>query len=286
MLSDFPDVLTIENLQKALSIGRTTAYRLIASGAIKHWKIGNVIKIPKPYLLNYIANSCYPASKITLPKKERYDSDFYTAEEIRRLLEIVKGTKLETPVMLCAWFGMRRGEACGLRHQDIDYKAMTVSVKGVITDKGSGSRSQNMKYRLGAKTRSGLRTFPLPPEVADYLKKLQQRQAVNRALQGNSYITKWQDFICVDIDGDLIKPEYLSRAFPALLEKHGLRRIRLHDLRGSNASLLLDKGVDMKMLQLWLGHSNFSTTADIYAKHQVNSKLKLGGILSEELAIG
>jgi excisionase family DNA binding protein len=47
------------NLQKALSIGRSTAYHLINSGAIKHWKIGKAIKIPKPYLLDYIADSCY-----------------------------------------------------------------------------------------------------------------------------------------------------------------------------------------------------------------------------------
>jgi excisionase family DNA binding protein len=64
MFERFPDVLTIENLQKALSIGRTTAYRLISSGAINHWKIGKTIKIPKPYLLDYIASSCYTDSVV------------------------------------------------------------------------------------------------------------------------------------------------------------------------------------------------------------------------------
>jgi excisionase family DNA binding protein len=59
MFERFPDVLTIEKLQEALSIGRTTAYRLISSGAIRHWKIGKVIKVPKPFLLDYIAGSCY-----------------------------------------------------------------------------------------------------------------------------------------------------------------------------------------------------------------------------------
>jgi excisionase family DNA binding protein len=65
LFGDFHDILTIENLQKALSIGRTTAYRLISSGAIKHWKIGKVIKIPKAYLLDYIADSCYNECEVT-----------------------------------------------------------------------------------------------------------------------------------------------------------------------------------------------------------------------------
>lgn len=67
MFENFPDILTIKNLQDALSIGRSTAYRLISSGAIKHWKIGKTIKIPKPYLLDYIAGSCYTDDTATNP---------------------------------------------------------------------------------------------------------------------------------------------------------------------------------------------------------------------------
>jgi len=59
LFADFPDILTVEDLQEALAIGRSTAYRLIASGAIKHWKIGKAIKIPKPFLIDYVADSCY-----------------------------------------------------------------------------------------------------------------------------------------------------------------------------------------------------------------------------------
>ena len=206
------------------------------------------------------------------------------ARESKNPLQPVKGSKIETPVMLAAWFGLRRGEALGLRWQDIDFDTMTLSVRGVITDKGVSSRADNLKYRNITKSVSGLRSFPLPPEVAEILKRLRVKQAENRLLLGESYITRWQEFVCVDVNGDLIKPEYLSRAFPALLERNGLRRIRLHELRDSNASLLLDNGVDMKMLQLWLGHAHYSTTADIYAHHKAGSKRQLGGILSSALA--
>ena len=71
----------------------------------------------------------------------------------------------------------------------------------------------------------------------------------------------------------LISPHYLTSAFPKLLEKNGLRKIRFHDLRHSCASLLLTNGVSMKQIQEWLGHSDFSTTANVYAHLDFNSKL-------------
>lgn len=227
-----------------------------------------------------------PASKVTLPQKERFAADFYTAEEMRLLLDAIKGNKIETPVYLASWFGLRRGEVLGLRWRDIDVDGMTLSIRGVVTDKGGGSRTENLKYRNGTKTPSGMRTFPLPPEVADYLKRIKAQQSKNRLLLGASYNITWSDFVCVDVTGELIKPEYISRAFPALLEKSGLRKIRLHELRDSNASLLLGNGVDMKLIQLWLGHAHYSTTADIYAHHRTDAKQGLGDVLSKELVSG
>ena len=73
--------------------------------------------------------------------------------------------------------------------------------------------------------------------------------------------------------GNLINPDYITDAFPRFLEKNNLRRIRFHDLRHSCASLLLANGVAMKQIQEWLGHSDFSTTANIYAHLDFNSKL-------------
>ena len=79
--------------------------------------------------------------------------------------------------------------------------------------------------------------------------------------------------ICVNEMGTLISPNYPTDSFPKLLEKNGLRRIRYHDLRHSCASLLLANGVPMKQIQEWLGHSDFSTTANVYAHLDCNSKL-------------
>ena len=71
----------------------------------------------------------------------------------------------------------------------------------------------------------------------------------------------------------LMRAQYLTCAFPKFLEKHGLRRMRFHDLRHSCASLLLANGVPLKHIQEWLGHSDFTTTANIYAHLDYSSKI-------------
>ena len=87
------------------------------------------------------------------------------------------------------------------------------------------------------------------------------------------YIKDYIGYVYVNEMGDLIKPHYVTESFQKLLKANGLRHIRYHDLRHSCASLLLANGVPMKQIQEWLGHSDFSTTANIYAHLDYSSKL-------------
>ena len=86
------------------------------------------------------------------------------------------------------------------------------------------------------------------------------------------YCTDYLDYICVNEIGERLKPNTLSDGFKRILEQNNLRVIRLHDLRHTCASLLLANGVPMKQIQEWLGHSDFSTTANIYAHLDAQSK--------------
>jgi integrase len=112
---------------------------------------------------------------------------------------------------------------------------------------------------------------------------MKARQEENRRVCGSCYNQNFLEYVYVDDLGELIKPDYITGHFPILLARHGLRRIRYHDLRHSCASLLLANGVNLKMIQEWLGHSNISTTGNIYAHLDVESKQFSAGVIQNIL---
>ena len=105
------------------------------------------------------------------------------------------------------------------------------------------------------------------------LLELKKKQAENRRICGGCYCREYMDYIYVNEMGELMKPDTLSKSFPEFLEKHGMRRIRFHDLRHSCASLLYANGVALKDIQEWLGHSDISTTSNIYTHLDYSSKV-------------
>ncbi|WP_372636019.1 site-specific integrase [Cohnella sp.] len=136
-----------------------------------------------------------------------------------------------------------------------------------------------------AKNKSSYRTLPLVPVFFELLLRLWEEQQKNRALFKDSYCYKYEEYIYVNKLGDRIKPGYITQHFPIVLEKHGLKHIRFHDLRHSCASLLLANGVSLKEIQEWLGHSHYSTTANIYAHLDYSSKVSSAQVMSNTLQI-
>lgn len=80
--------------------------------------------------------------------------------------------------------------------------------------------------------------------------------------------------------GNLVNPNYISGNFSNILRKNGLRPIRFHDLRHSCASLLIKNKIPMKDVQVWMGHSSFATTANIYAHIDTDSKQEAADMIS------
>ena len=102
---------------------------------------------------------------------------------------------------------------------------------------------------------------------------------------GRSYIKEYLEYVCVNEIGDLIKPHYVTESFPKLLKAKGMRQIRYHDLRHSCASLLLANDVPMKQIQEWLGHSDISTTANIYSHLDYKSKITSANVMDNILTL-
>ena len=226
-----------------------------------------------------------PADKVERPKKDHFVGDFYDANEIKALLEVSKGTRLEIPILMGAIYGLRRSEVIGLKWDAIDFEHNTIIIRHTVTSCMHDGKRITVAQDT-TKTKSSLRTLPLVPFVKERLLALKAEQEENRRLCGRNYNKKYLGYICVNEIGDLISPHYISECFSKFLKANGFRHIRFHDLRHSCASLLLANGVPMKQIQEWLGHSDFSTTANIYAHLDYSSKLSSANAMLTGLGIG
>lgn len=227
--------------------------------------------------------SVNPADKVERPKADKFIGSFYDSDEMQALFEAAKDTLLEIPIFLGAFYGLRRSEALGLKWDAIDFQNGTITIRHTVTSCTiDGKHVQVAKDTT--KTKSSMRTLPLVPVFKEKLLKVKEQQAEYRRVCGKCYDNRYLEYICVDEMGTLISPHYLTAAFPKLLDKNELRRIRYHDFRHSCASLLLANGVPMKQIQEWLGHSDFSTTANVYAHLDYNSKLSSADAMAKGLS--
>jgi len=213
-----------------------------------------------------------PADKVDRPKKEKFVGSFYDAEEVKKLFAASKGTILEIPIMFGAFYGLRRSEVVGLKWDAVDFERDTISIRHTVTS--CTIDGKDIIYASDTtKTKSSRRTLPLAPFVRERLLRLQEEQKKNKKLCGRSYNKDYLEYICVDEIGGLIKPDYVTDGFRNFLRENGFRAIRFHDLRHTCASLMLANNVPMKQIQEWLGHSDFSTAANIYAHLDYSSKI-------------
>ena len=224
------------------------------------------------------------ADKVDRAKKNSFQPVFLSAEEMQKMFEALRGTKLELPVLVAAFYGFRRGEVLGLKWDAIDFERGTISVIRTVTTITVDGKQTEIEQQ-SAKTKSSLRTLPLIGSFREYFLQVKEAQELNKQVCGNCYNYEYDGFVFVDELGERMRVDYLTNAFPKFLESHGLRRMRFHDLRHSCASLLLANGVPLKHIQEWLGHSDFTTTANIYAHLDYKSKITSAQAMEAGLAL-
>jgi len=223
-----------------------------------------------------------PADRVKRPKKNKHISSFYTKEEILTLLDIAKDDPIYIPIILSAYYGFRRSETLGMRWSAIDFENKTITVNHKVTE-----LTENGKTIVYAedklKTKSSYRTLPLIPVVEEKLLEHKAKLERNQKLFGNSYCKEYMDYVCVDEMGKLFRPNFVSDHFGWLLKKYGLKKLTFKELRHSCASMLVAEGIPMKSIQEWLGHSNFSTTADIYSHIDYHAKQQSAAAIGNAL---
>ncbi|MEK4261925.1 tyrosine-type recombinase/integrase [Paenibacillus sp. FSL L8-0499] len=249
----------------------------VTTNTVLHYH-ANIRKALKHALKNDLINT-NPADKIDRPKKNDFIGSFYNKQEINILFEKVKGELIELAVILAAFYGLRRSEVVGLKWTAINFENKTISIRHTVTPVYFEGQ-EHIIEKDRAKNKPSRRTLPLVPAFEELLLRIRELQALNKLICGNSYCTDYEEYIYLDKLGQRIKPGYITQNFTRTLKKNGLRHIRYHDLRHSCASLLLANGVSMKEIQEWLGHSNYSTTANIYSHLEYSSKVSSASTMS------
>lgn len=229
--------------------------------------------------------SSNPADRIQRPKIMPYSGSFYTEKEANQLLEAVKGDPIEFGVMMALYYGLRRSEVVGLKWSAIDFEQKKITINHVVLSTSVDGQWQ-LIAKDRAKNKSSRRSLPLIPLVEEYLLQMKAKQEQGRALCGSCYCQDYLEYVYLNDIGELVKPDFLTLHLGRVLEKNNLRRIRFHDLRHSCASLLLANGISMKQIQEWLGHSNYSTTANIYAHLDSESKQVSANMISSIFGAG
>jgi integrase len=190
------------------------------------------------------------------PAGPRRKVSSFSIEESRRLLATAKGDRMYALWAVALGIGLRKGEALGLRWLDIDFQAGTLSVTQSL-------QRIDGKLRVDVpKTRRSRRKVPLPSVCLDALGAHKAAQEQERVLLGRA----WQEsgLVFTTSLGTPVDPRNVNRCFDSLCDRAGVRRVRVHDLRRTCATILLAQNVPARVVMEILGHSQISITLDVY----------------------
>lgn len=173
----------------------------------------------------------------------------YSEKELEQLLTAAHETELEPAIYLAAFYGLRCGEICGLRWKDVDFENKMLHIRcNVVRACREDIWEDALEQNANMKTPASRRSFPLHPNVERVLLQHREQQSI---MTGNVFVSK---------RGGLMNPSCLSKAFQKFLRQRGLRKVRLHDLRHTCATLLVKNGCDLQEAQAYLGHANIAST--------------------------
>ena len=219
-------------------------HHVILSEALKH-----AIKLG---LLN--RNVC---QVVDPPPPERKEMATLTSDEVPDFLEAIEVSPYRTLFYVSLFTGLRRSELLGLQWGDLTLELASLSVARTLHQLDSG------EYVIRPpKTKKSRRVVDLSPNVALLLRQHRKEQEAQRALVGKPL--REDDWVFAHPDGNPLRPGTVSHAFSKLSHKGVIPKLRLHDLRHSHATLLLEDGMDINAVKQRLGHSSAAFTLATY----------------------
>lgn len=198
------------------------------------------------------------ADMVKAPRVKRHEFAIYSEAQARQLLDAAAGDRLEAVLVLALTTGMREGELDTLQWRDVDLDGGTLRVRRTLQRTAEGYRWDDVK------TAHSRRRIALPEVAIAALRRRRVRQAEERLQLGEA----WQDldFVFTDAIGNRLSRDHFDtdRWYGSVVKRAGLPMIRFHDLRHTAATLLLERGVNPKMVSEMLGHSSVAVTLSLY----------------------
>lgn len=230
------------NLRKATSKKGTPLRR----GTIAY--AHRVLKAACNYAIDSKLMQSNPCNKAILPQDvEPFCASVIKADDARTILEVLPNYdgQLYLVILLCVIYGLRRGEALGLRWADIDFDNDTITISGQYTygEKGKPIWVPTLK------TSSSHRVVYLVPYLKDVLLAVRKTFPRDRIVQ----------YVC-ELDGKLPSPNAITRRWYTFRAKYGYDKVRIHDLRHSAAMMMIQGGADLNTVKNVLGHTKIETT--------------------------
>ena len=217
-----------------------------------------------------------PCRNVILPKQDKVKRQSLTAEQAKELLKMVEPySQLNTIIKVLLFTGMRSGEALGLQWQDIDFDRHLIHVVHSLADVGGKHFLQEPK------TKTSVRYIGMSQALETILIEHRAEQENVKAIVGESY--QYPDMVFTSATGNYLDRASLLTQFKRLIKDTDFSWASLHTLRHANATLLINNGVDLKIVSEHLGHSGVGITADTYSDVLADTKKKVADLIALEL---
>ena len=210
-----------------------------------------------------------PCSSVKFPKfpQDLEEKSIVSSEDLELILE--KGEKYYNFNEMCILLfntGMRISEALALQWEDIDFTEKIIHIRHNLTYK------KGNQYELTTpKTKNSVRDIYFNEDVEKVFKSLKKKQSENRIHYGKFYSKIEHNFIFTSKEGNITSRNSFANRANAL-SKNGCNKFTMHSFRHTHATMLLQAGANMKDVQARLGHSDISTTMNIYVQATEESK--------------
>ncbi|HEV2073261.1 MAG TPA: site-specific integrase [Thermomicrobiales bacterium] len=219
------------------------------------------------------------ATLVHPPRILEYEAHNLTPDEANRLLAVVRGDRLEALYLVSLILGLRQGEALGLRWEDVNLAAGTMTIRRqlqVINGQPTFTEPKTQRSR---------RTIPLPAPVIDMLTRHRTRQKEDRLAAGGRWQSQW-GLVFADELGAPASLSALRRNFRDARTRADLPHMRWHDLRHATSSFLAARGVHPIVAQAILGHASLATTLSVYTHARADANREATDLLGDLARVG